>query len=189
MGRCLAYLTVSGTDCAGGKAELAVQMAACRSYAEREQSFLFGVYKDEGGTGVCSLEKRPALLDAIGRLGCGDLLLVPGRDVLGGDPVAAAVVEGEIMKRGARVVSVLVEENPAEASSDGLNCRIAAALSDYEQLMAETDKQTFQQSTRRRRGLIEIRKRMWQSSWTLLAETMKRPDDEGRGPCEGSGGD
>ena len=187
MGRCLAYLTASGTDCANGKAELATQMAACRSYAERNQSLLFGVYTDEGGTGGRGLEKRPALWNAIGDLGRGDLLLVPGRDALGGDPVAVAVVEGAVLKRGARIVPVLEGEIRENGPSNGLKCRVAAAPFEHEQPIAGAGREDSPHSKHDRKGLIEIRKRMWQSSWTFLAETMKRPDDEGCGPCDGGG--
>lgn len=184
MGRYFAYFTVPGTNGADGEAELAARVGTCRSYAERNQAVLFKVFTDEEGAGVCGLENRPALLDAIRELGRGDFLVVPGRDVLEGDPIAAAIVEGAIMKKGARIVRVAAEETRGSMPSNGLKCQVMAALSDYERLMAGIGKGDTLHPVRERRGLIEIRKQLWQSSWTSLAETVKRPDDDGGRPCD-----
>ena len=74
MGRYLAYLTVSNEDRGEARAELAAQEATCRSHAERNESSLFALFIDEGVGERCGLEKRPALLEAIGHLDRGELI-------------------------------------------------------------------------------------------------------------------
>lgn len=188
VGKYCAYLTVSTGDRVEGRVELAAQEAACRSHAERNESSLFAVFMDEGVAGLDGLGKRPALLEAIGQLDKGDLLLVPARDVLGSDPIDAAVIESAVMRKGARIIPVTGGETEEKVPSNGLKRRIVDAFAEYEELAAGVRKEKVIRRREDREKLIEMRRRLWQNSWNSLLEVIERPQDDGSGSCDGGSG-
>ena len=101
----VAYLRVSTLSQAESGAGLAAQEDACR----RAAPSLASVYRDEGVSGSTGLDKRPALLAAIGELGKGDALLVAKRDRLGRDPLAVAMIESAVKRKGAKIISAAGE--------------------------------------------------------------------------------
>jgi DNA invertase Pin-like site-specific DNA recombinase len=62
----LANLRVSSEDQVESGAGLSAQANDCSSYAARNGLILTEVFRDEGISGACGLEKRPALLAAMG---------------------------------------------------------------------------------------------------------------------------
>ncbi len=176
MGRYLAYLTVSTGDRAEGRADLATQEAICRSHAERNESSLFAVFMDEGVGEQCGLEKRPALLEAIGYLDRGDTLLVPAQYTSGGDPIEAAFIESAVMRKDALIIPMDGEETEEQTPSKGLKCRILGAFVEYERLAAGMKTEKVLLAKQERGELIETRKRLWRNSWNSLMETVDRLD-------------
>ena len=176
MGRYLAYLTVSTGDRAEALADLAAQEATCRLHAERNESSLFAVFMDEGVGEQCGLEKRPALLEAIGHLDRGDTLLVPARYTGGGDPIEEAVIESAVMRKDALIIPMGDEETEQKTPPKGLKCRILKTCVEYERLAAGMKTEKAFRTKQDRLELIERRKRLWRNSWNSLLETVERLD-------------
>ncbi len=133
--RAIAYLRVSTEDQAESGAGLTAQKNACAGYADRNGLALGQVFSDEGISGACGLEKRPALLEAIGVLGKGDILLVAKRDRLGRDPIKVAMIESAVSRKGARIVSAAGEGTEADEPSNILMRRMIDAFAEYERLI------------------------------------------------------
>ncbi len=127
-----AYLRVSTDEQASSGAGLDAQLDAC----ERAAGTLTAVYRDEGVSGAVGLEKRPALLEAIGALGRGDVLIVAKRDRLGrGDPLLIAMIESAVVRKGARIASAAGEGTDSDNPSDVLMRRMVDAFAEYERLI------------------------------------------------------
>src|SRR6185436_9879130 len=77
----------------------------CRRCALDLGAELIGPYADEGVSGPSCLDRRPGLLQAISELPRGDVLLVAKRDRLGRDPIAIAMIEAAVKRKGARIAS------------------------------------------------------------------------------------
>lgn len=88
----VAYLRVSTDEQADSRAGLEAQADSCRRYASGLGAELIGPFADEGVGGASGLDKRPGLLQAIGELQKGDILLVAKRDRLGRDPIVVAMI-------------------------------------------------------------------------------------------------
>jgi len=126
-----AYLRVSTDQQRQSGAGLDAQEDACRRVA----GTLTGVYRDEGVSGGTGLDKRPALLEAIAMLGKGDVLIVAKRDRLGRDPLAVAMIEAAIKRKGARIISAAGEGTDSDAPTAILMRRMVDAFSEYERLV------------------------------------------------------
>ena len=127
----LAYLRVSTDQQTDSGAGLEAQYEACRKAAGE----LAGVYRDAGVSGSTGLDKRPALLEAIGVLNPGDVLMVAKRDRLGRDPLVVAMIESAVQRKGARIVSAAGEGTGSDSPSDILMRRIIDAFAEYERLI------------------------------------------------------
>jgi len=127
----IAYLRVSTTSQAESGAGLDAQHDACKRVA----GDLAGVYRDEGVSGKTGLDKRPALLEAIAELGKGDVLIVAKRDRLGRDPLAVAMIEAAVARKGARIVSAAGEGTDSDSPTDILMRRMVDAFAEYERLI------------------------------------------------------
>ena len=127
----IAYLRVSTTSQADSGAGLDAQHDACLRVAGE----LAGVYRDEGVSGKTGLDKRPALLEAIGELGKGDTLIVAKRDRLGRDPLVIAMIEASVSRKGARIVSAAGEGTDSDSPTDILMRRMVDAFGEYERLI------------------------------------------------------
>ena len=101
----------------------------------RHGGSLVGPFADEGVSGAASLDKRPQLLAAISELRKGDVLLVAKRDRLGRDPIAVAMIEAAVRRKGARVVSAAGEGTEGDGPTDILMRRIVDAFGEYERLI------------------------------------------------------
>lgn len=127
----IAYLRVSTDQQADSGAGLDAQHDACTKSA----GVLAGVYRDEGVSGSAGLEKRPALLEAIGALKKGDVLMVAKRDRLGRDPLVVAMIESAVQRKGARIVSAAGEGTDSDSPADVLMRRMIDAFAEYERLI------------------------------------------------------
>lgn len=127
----IAYLRVSTDKQVDSGAGLDAQFDACLKSA----GSLAGTFRDEGVSGATSLDKRPALLAAIGALKKGDVLIVAKRDRLGRDPLVVAMIESAVTRKGARIVSAAGEGTDSDNPSDVLMRRMIDAFAEYERLI------------------------------------------------------
>jgi DNA invertase Pin-like site-specific DNA recombinase len=152
--KAVAYLRVSTEDQTESGAGLSAQLNACGHYAERSGLALAEIFRDEGISGASGLEKRPALLAAIGVLGKGDLLIVAKRDRLGRDPIKVAMIESAANRKGARIVSAAGEGTEADDPSNILMRRMIDAFSEYERLIIGARTKAAMQAKRGKGELV-----------------------------------
>lgn len=88
------------------------QVRLCEEHARREGWSIAGVYPDAARSG--GDRDRPALMEAIGNLKRGHILLVHKLDRLSRDILHALTLEEAIKRRGARLVSVSGEGTDEE---------------------------------------------------------------------------
>ncbi len=166
-----AYIRVSTDDQATSGAGLAAQRDACTRYAETHDEVLADVFSDEGVSGAASLDKRPALLEALAVLDKGDVLLVAKRDRLGRDPLVVAMIEAAVKRKGARIVSAAGEGTEADDPTSILMRRIVDAFGEYERLVigARTKAALQAKKTRNERtGSVPYGKSLADDGVTLL---------------------
>ncbi len=148
--KAIAYTRVSTTEQAESGLGLAAQEASCRSCAARLGLALTVVVADQGISGATELERRPGLLEAIGLLGRGDVLIVAKRDRLGRDPLIVAMIEATIRRRGAKIVSAAGEGTEGDGPADVLMRRLVDAFAEYERLLIGARTKAALQAKRRR---------------------------------------
>lgn len=129
------YLRVSTDEQGESGNGLRAQEDACRAYAARMGLDVAGVFVDAGVSGVASLEVRPGLLDAMGAIERGGVLLVAKRDRLARDPLVGAMVERLVGRKGARIVSAAGEGTENDDPTSVLMRRIVDAFAEYERLV------------------------------------------------------
>jgi site-specific DNA recombinase len=105
----IAYLRVSTEEQADSGLGLDAQRASVAAAAARLGVAVTAVHVDAGRSGALPLSKRPVLLQAIHAVRRGEVLLVAKRDRLGRDSFETAVIERDVKRRGARVVSAAGE--------------------------------------------------------------------------------
>ena len=103
LGKSIGYLRVSTEEQGQSGLGLEAQEAAIGRFCEANGWELAGVYHDIV-SGASGLDKRPALLEAIGQLAQGDVLVVAKRDRLGRDPIVVAMIEAAVQRKKAKVV-------------------------------------------------------------------------------------
>ena len=130
------YTRVSTEEQAENKNGLEAQEHACVAYAKRMGWEVSGVFTDAAVSGSLGLEKRPAMLEAISTLRKGDVLLAAKRDRIGRlDPLAMAMIEASVGRRGARIVSAAGEGTADDDPSSILMRRMVDAFAEYEKLI------------------------------------------------------
>jgi DNA invertase Pin-like site-specific DNA recombinase len=144
------YGRVSTDEQRESGAGIAAGLDACRAYAQRQGWDIGGEFTDEGVSGATGLDKRPALLEAITAMGKGDVLLVSKRDRLGREPMAIAMIEAAIKRKGGRVVSVAGEGTDSDEPTAILMRRMVDAFSEYERLVIKARTRAGMQAKRRR---------------------------------------
>src|SRR5580692_2730999 len=108
--RVVIYLRVSTDEQAENKNGLNAQEDAARAYAARMGWEVVGVFTDAGVSGSVGLEDRPAMLEAIATLSKGGAFLVAKRDRIGRlEPMAMAMIEAAVRRKGARIISAAGE--------------------------------------------------------------------------------
>lgn len=128
--KAVAYVRVSTAEQAESRAGVNAQLDSIR---RRYPEVL--VFSDEGVSGASALADRPGLLDALGALEPGDVLVVAKRDRLARDMVVAALVEREVAKRGAAIVSAAGEGSDSEGPEGFLVRRMMDLLAEYERML------------------------------------------------------
>ena len=133
--RALGYLRVSTDKQAESGLGLDAQRASITTCAERLRMPLADFFVDAGTSGSLAIEDRPVLLDAVGALKRGDVLIVAKRDRLGRDVVAVAMIERLIARKGARVVSAAGEGTENDDPTGILMRRLLDSFAEYERLI------------------------------------------------------
>jgi DNA invertase Pin-like site-specific DNA recombinase len=134
-GRAIGYLRVSTDKQADSGLGLEAQQAALEAAAVRVGLPLVQTFTDTGLSGALGASDRPALMEAVGALRRGDVLLVAKRDRLGRDVVALALVERLIQRKGARVVSAAGEGTGSDDPQSVLMRRLLDSFAEYERLI------------------------------------------------------
>lgn len=148
--KAVAYLRVSTDEQAESRAGLDAQLHAIRQHCQRAGLTLTDTFTDEGVSGAAQLDKRPGLLDAVNAVTRGAVLLVAKRDRLARDPVACAVVERMVSKRGGRIVSAAGEGTDNDDATSILMRRIVDAFSEHERLVIAARTRAALQAKKRR---------------------------------------
>lgn len=133
--RAIGYIRVSTNEQAASGLGLDSQRAAIAGAASRLGCEPATVFEDAGFSGALSLEDRPGLLAAVEALRRGDVLVVAKRDRLGRDPIAVAMVDRLVARKGARVVSALEEGTNGDDPTNVLMRRMLDAFSEFERLL------------------------------------------------------
>ena len=134
-GRAVGFLRVSTDKQADSGLGLDAQRASVQGAAQRLGLVLAQVFVEAGVSGSLALADRPILMEAIGTLKRGDVLLVAKRDRLGRDVIEVAMIERLVGKRGARVVSAAGEGTESDDPAGLLMRRLIDSFAEYERLI------------------------------------------------------
>lgn len=145
------YLRVSTDQQADSGLGLEAQRGAVTKTAARLGLPLADVFTDAGLSGALDLESRPSLFAAVQELKRGDVLIVAKRDRLGRDLVGVAMIERQIMRKGARIVSAAGEGTEGTDAGAMLQRQILDVFAEYERrLIGQRTKAALQ--AKRARG-------------------------------------
>lgn len=128
----IGYARVSTDQQAESGLGLEAQKAVIESYAKKINAEIKHIFIDEGVSGNLSYEDRPGMFAAINALKKDDIFLVAKRDRLGRDDFALAIIEREIIKRKARIVSAAGEGTENDSAASILTRRMIDAVSEFE---------------------------------------------------------
>lgn len=128
----IAYLRVSTDEQADSGLGLDAQRASVTAAAQRLGVAVKAVHVDGGMSGALSLARRPVLLRAVSSVQRGDILLVAKRDRLSRDAFEIAVIERDLKKHGARVVSAAGEGTDNDTAESVLFRGIIDNVAQYE---------------------------------------------------------
>jgi DNA invertase Pin-like site-specific DNA recombinase len=130
--RGVGYLRVSTGQQVESGLGIEAQGHAIRDAARRLGLELAAVYTDAGASGSWELKDRPALADALNALRRGDVLLVAKRDRLARDTFVTAILERELQRKGARLVSAAGEGTDSDDPTAVFTRRILDAVAELE---------------------------------------------------------
>jgi DNA invertase Pin-like site-specific DNA recombinase len=130
--RAIGYLRVSTGQQVESGLGLEAQEHAIRDAARRLGLELAAVYRDAGASGSWELKDRPALADALNTMRRGDVLLVAKRDRLARDTFVTAILERELQRKGARLVSAAGEGTDSDDPTAVFTRRILDAVAELE---------------------------------------------------------
>lgn len=149
--RAVGYLRVSTDQQADSGLGLEAQREAVHKTAARMGLPLADVFTDAGLSGALDLENRPSLFAAVEGLKRGDVLIVAKRDRLGRDLVGVAMIERQITRKGARIVSAAGEGTEGTDAGAMLQRQILDVFAEYERrLIGQRTKAALQ--SKRARG-------------------------------------
>ena len=132
--KAIGYLRVSTDEQGQSGLGLEAQEAAIGQFCEAN-GWEVGAICQDVVSGASGLDKRPALLEIIGQLAKGDVLVVAKRDRLGRDPIIVAMIEAAVQRKKAKVVSAAGEGTEGEDPTHVLMRRIVDAFAEYERLV------------------------------------------------------
>lgn len=149
-----AYLRVSTDTQAESKLGIEAQKHACIEHAKRQGMEVEEFFCDAGFSGGLPMHKRPALFEAVNSLIKDDVLLVAKRDRLGRDVLVVWMIEKEVKKRKAKIVSIAGEGTNNEDPASIFTRRLIDAASEYEsQIISERIKVAMAVKKRRNERL------------------------------------
>jgi DNA invertase Pin-like site-specific DNA recombinase len=134
-GRAIAYLRVSTDAQRDSGLGLEAQRASIEQTAARLRLELAATYTDAGLSGTLSVEARPGLADALNALRRGDVLIVAKRDRIARDVLVSVLIEREVAKKGARIVSAAGEGTDSDDPSAIFTRRILDAVGELERAL------------------------------------------------------
>lgn len=126
------YLRVSSQQQAASGLGLEAQRASCERWAASQGVSVACWHVDEGLCGELPAAERPGLLDALNALGKGDVLLVAKLDRIARDSLVAIMIERQVERDGARLVSAAGEGTESDDPSYVFMRRILQAAAEYE---------------------------------------------------------
>jgi DNA invertase Pin-like site-specific DNA recombinase len=148
--RAVAYCRCSTEEQAQSGLGIEAQLEAMHRWAGHNGAVIAAAKIDDGVSSVAPLDERPALVEALAELRAGDVLIVAKRDRLGRDPIVNALLEGEVRRRGARVVSAAGEGTASDDPTDVLMRRVVDAFAEYERLLIKARTRAALAALRRR---------------------------------------
>lgn len=128
----VAYLRVSTDEQAISGLGLDAQRASVQGKAEQLGLPLDAVFEEPAVSGAARREDRPVLMQAVTALRRGDVLLVAKRDRLGRDFLETGLIERQVKKRGARVVSAAGEGTHDDEPSSVFTRHVMDAVAELE---------------------------------------------------------
>lgn len=114
---------------------LKTQQKVCIEYINRNGGGEHEIFIDDGYSGALGLADRPGLIDAINTLKRGDVLLVSRRDRIGREVMHNAIIEREIKKKKATLVSVAQDDSTMDEGTSKLMRTILDSLAEYERYL------------------------------------------------------
>lgn len=126
------YTRVSTEDQAKSGLGLDAQRNACLQYIERNGGGEWLEFCDEAVSGALRMEDREELTNALAALEKGDILLIARRDRLGRDVIHNAIIEREIIKKKAKIISVSQDNEFMDAGMSQLMKTVLDAFAQYE---------------------------------------------------------
>lgn len=103
MKRALIATRVSSRHQAESGLGIEAQVTAATAYATAQGYEVFGVFIDEGISGAAPLHKRTGLLELLGEIQKGDVIIFTDRSRIGRDPLVVLSIEAEIYKSGGTI--------------------------------------------------------------------------------------
>ena len=128
------FIRVSTDKQANSKNGLSAQQEACEAYAKNHDLVVAETHVEAGVSGGAELSLRPVLMNAIGSLKKGDVLLVAKRDRIARDVLNNAVIEKMIKNKKASIVSADGAGNGDDAAA-ALMRNLLAAMAAYEKAL------------------------------------------------------
>ena len=107
-------------------------------------------FEDVGVSGGVSFEKRPGLMGALNALNRGDALVVHKRDRVARDTFISILVEREVGRRGARIVSTAGEGTDSHEPAAVFTRRILDAVAELEKSLIAARTSAALQAKKRR---------------------------------------
>jgi DNA invertase Pin-like site-specific DNA recombinase len=154
MTRAIVYGRVSMIKQKQSGAGEMVQEDDCTDFITRLGYELVGPFlEDEAVSGSKSIEHRPALLEAIGSMKKGDVLVVAKRDRLGRDPMVIYAIEEEVKRKKCRILSAAGEGTADDSPESIFMRRIMDAAAEFERLRLIV-RTKGAAAAKRRRGLV-----------------------------------
>lgn len=130
--KAIGYVRVSTQEQAKSGLGLEDQVLKLQAAAEAMGAQLVSIHRDEGQSGSLPPEDRPGLAGALNEIGRGGVLLVAKRDRLGRDAADMALVERDLKKKKARVVSAAGEGTEDDHPDSVFMRRIVDAMAERE---------------------------------------------------------
>jgi site-specific DNA recombinase len=156
MGRVFAYLRVSSIGQVNDGAGLDAQTDACQAWAALHGVEIAETFTDAAVSGAKPIAERPGLMSALAALDTGDILLVYKRDRIARDTMTALVIDDQVARRGARIVSTQGEASDDDTPTGKFVRTVLDAVAELERAMIKA-RLNAGRAAKKRRGLKTTR--------------------------------